>query len=1063
MLKLTQLPVWLLSLAMLNGASEALAAPFPEAEASGLPATTQIAQAGRRKAEADRLLQQGIQSYQRGQYREAVASWEQAIQLYREIGDRAEEGHTLNNLGVVYESVSQYQRAINFYQQSLVIFREIGDRAGEGRVLNNLGLVDQALGKYQQAIDFYQQSLVIFRETDDRAGESRTLNNLGLANQALSKYQQAINFYQQSLVISQEIGDRAGAGGSLGNLGGTYQALGKYQQAIDFYQQSLVILQEIGDRAGAGRVVGSLGDIYRDLGQYQRAIDFCQQSLVILQEIGDRAGESRTLNNLGLANQALSKYQQAINFYQQSLVISQEIGDRAGAGRALGNLGGTYQALGQYQRAIDFYKQSLVIFREIGNRAGAGRALNNLGLANQTLSKYQQAINFYQQSLVIFREIGDRTGEEETFRNLGSVSYRLGQYQQAIDFYQQSLTISQEISNPAGEVSNLVNLGVVYNDLEQYQRAIDFYQQSLTISREISNPAEEGLSLSGLGNVYQKLGKYQQAIDFYQQSLAIARGIGDRAGEGATLGNLGIAYQRLGKYEQAIDFWQQSLAISQEIGDRTGEGKVLHNLGSAYLLSQRPVAAEEVLTLAVDILDALRTVDLNDANKVALFETQQKTFFHLQRALVAQNKSEPALEIAERGRARAFAELIAQRLTPAESRANLEPASLASIKAFAQQQQLVLVEYSIIDFYGDNRDPLLYLWVISPDGTISFRQQSLGDINLSDLVTDTRQAIGVRGSRAAVVAQLKPEYVAQRQAETHRKLAQLHKLLIDPIADLLPTDPAQPVVFIPQKELFLVPFPALKDASGQYLIEKHTILTAPSIQVLQLTGNLAATSQVKSFRKGKALIVGNPAMPTVTFLDEDDQFSRVRLSSLAGAEREAAEIADFLNASPLIREHATEATVKQQMASADLIHLATHGLLEYGDPRETGSRDTPGAIALAPGSGEDGLLTSGEILQLDLQANLVVLSACDTGRGRLTGDGVIGLSRSFVAAGVPSIVVSLWQVPDAPTAELMTAFYRQLTAGQSKAQALRQAMLATMQTHPDPKNWAAFTLIGEAE
>jgi CHAT domain-containing protein len=204
-------------------------------------------------------------------------------------------------------------------------------------------------------------------------------------------------------------------------------------------------------------------------------------------------------------------------------------------------------------------------------------------------------------------------------------------------------------------------------------------------------------------------------------------------------------------------------------------------------------------------------------------------------------------------------------------------------------------------------------------------------------------------------------------------------------------------------------------------------------------------------------------MPTVTFLSETGNFEAVRLQPLYGARQEAEAVGATLNASALLGDAATEARVKQQIASADLIHLATHGLLEYGDPRQTGSRDTPGAIALAPGNGEDGLLTSTEILQMELQADLVVLSACDTGRGRITGDGVIGLSRSFIAAGVPSVIVSLWAVPDAPTAELMTEFYNQMAQGQTKAQALRQAMLITMQTHPDPKNWAAFTLIGNAE
>ena len=122
--------------------------------------------------------------------------------------------------------------------------------------------------------------------------------------------------------------------------------------------------------------------------------------------------------------------------------------------------------------------------------------------------------------------------------------------------------------------------------------------------------------------------------------------------------------------------------------------------------------------------------------------------------------------------------------------------------------------------------------------------------------------------------------------------------------------------------------------------------------------------------------------------------------------------------------------------------------------------DVPGALALTPGNGEDGLLTAAEILEMDLQAELAVLSACDTGRGRITGDGVVGLSRALITAGVPSVIVSLWAVPDAPTAALMTEFYRQLQPGQTKAQALRQAMLVTLETHPEPINWAAFTLMG---
>jgi CHAT domain-containing protein len=170
------------------------------------------------------------------------------------------------------------------------------------------------------------------------------------------------------------------------------------------------------------------------------------------------------------------------------------------------------------------------------------------------------------------------------------------------------------------------------------------------------------------------------------------------------------------------------------------------------------------------------------------------------------------------------------------------------------------------------------------------------------------------------------------------------------------------------------------------------------------------------------------------------------------------EIATVLNTTALTNSQATEAIVKQQLPSASLIHLATHGLLDYGES----PLDIPGAIALTSTDTEDGLLTAGEIIDMDLQAELAILSACDTGLGDITGDGVVGLSRSFITAGVPSVVVSLWSVPDAPTAELMSEFYAQLDQGQSKAQALRQAMLSTLKTHPEPRNWAAFTLIGDA-
>ncbi|HBB31627.1 MAG TPA: hypothetical protein DDZ80_15850 [Cyanobacteria bacterium UBA8803] len=330
------------------------------------------------------------------------------------------------------------------------------------------------------------------------------------------------------------------------------------------------------------------------------------------------------------------------------------------------------------------------------------------------------------------------------------------------------------------------------------------------------------------------------------------------------------------------------------------------------------------------------------------------------------------------------------------------------------------------------------------------------DSLLAQLVSDTRDSIETKKRGLGIVPK------GQKTSQTNH-LKQLHKILIDPIADLLPTEPNARVIFIPQSSLFLVPFPALQDADGNYLIEKHTILTAPSIQVLDLTRKQGQRVGAQSFApsQGKnALIVGNPTMPSVPpFPGEPPQ----QLPSLPGAEQEAKSIAKLLNTQAITGNQAAKSAILKKMPSARIIHLATHGILD--EQRGLGS-----AIALAPNPnsqnkiGEvNGLLTAEEILDLKLNASLVVLSACDTGRGRITGDGVVGLSRSLISAGVPSVLVSLWSVPDAPTAFLMTEFYRNWQHNPDKAQALRQAMLTTMKQHPNPRDWAAFTLIGEAE
>ncbi|MBD1840127.1 tetratricopeptide repeat protein [Coleofasciculus sp. FACHB-64] len=792
----------------------------------------------------------------------------------------------------------------------------------------------------------------------------------------------------------------------------------KFREALQTFEQTLEIFKGIGDRQGEGATLNNIGAVYDNLGRYADALKSYEQALVIFKQISDKAGEWSTLNNIGGVYNKLGQYTDALKSYEQALVIAKQISDKKGEGTALNHIGGVYDNLGRYADALKSCEQALVIFKQIGNQAGQGNALNNIGLVNNKLGQYADALKSYKQALVIFKQIGDKQGQGAVLDNIGQVYDNLGQYAQALKFHEQALVIVQQIGDKAGEWTTLNNIGEVYRKLGQYAQALKFHEQALVIHKQLGNKAGKGTTLHNMGAVYDSLGQYADALKSYEQALVIRQQVADKEGEGTTLNNLGTVYNKLGLYPDA----------------------------------------EKALFAAMEVRESLRP-RLTDTAKVSVFETQANSYRLLQQSLVAQNKINTALEVAERGRARAFVELLASRQSSksndrsrdAITLVSSKPPTIQQIQQIAKEQNSTLVQYSIVYDALKNqgkeewRQSELYIWVIKPTGEVAFKKVDLKSLktSLKDLVTNSRDSIGVRGRGGIGVSLV--DKVDQKQ-----RLQQLHQLLIQPIAEFLPKDPSDRVIFIPQESLFLVPFAALKDANGKYLIEKHTILTAPAMQVLELT-----RQQRQKVSGTDVLVVGNPTMPRIIpKTGEPPQ----QLSSLPGAEAEAKAIAQLLNTKPIIGNAATKAAILPQMSKAKIIHLATHGLLD-----DFKGLSVPGAIALAPAGTDDGLLTSAEIFDLKLNAELAVLSACDTGRGKITGDGVIGLSRSLISAGVPSVIVSLWSVPDSPTAALMTEFYRQMQQNSDKATALRQAMLTTMKQHPDPKNWAAFTLIGEAQ
>jgi CHAT domain-containing protein len=692
----------------------------------------------------------------------------------------------------------------------------------------------------------------------------------------------------------------------------------------------------------------------------------------------------------------------------------------------------------------------------------AAKRLYQTGFQNLIRRQYVAAITDLEKSLRLAQvnhldSVASLVVQERTLNALALAYVIVGDFQQLQKTAEHHLKVAEQLQDPSAATIALTRLGSSYFYRGDFTKAASLQQQA--IDRAASGaPATQKFAIAALAETYLAQGQPQSAIALFQQIKPLGT---DPELQLTALQGLGVAYTMQQQYPQAVDVLQQAIQLAernQGLFDSSQLGNAVNNLGYALYRSSNLPQAEAQLRRALKIWETQRSpIDPTQLLKVSLLESQILSYNTLQKVLVQQHQPEAALEISEQGRAQVFLELVAERISPeAAHRLATEAITLARIRAVAKTHRATLVEYSLIDtrpqfsIPGQVEATELLIWVVKPTGEVVFRSVDLQSRKsaIENLVFEAREAIGAGGRAGA-------NPLAQHRPNSPEKLRQLYDFLIAPIADQLPTDPQQRVIFIPQRQLFLVPFPALLNPAGQPLIDQHTILTAPSIQALELMSQRSPRSQMSP------LIVGNPTMPTIL---TQASTSPESLSSLPGAEAEATTIAHQLNSVALTGAQAKRSIVLQRMPQASLIHLATHGLLD--DFQGIG---IPGAIALAPdGTGEpnDGLLTAGDLLdpKLRLQAELVVLSACDTGRGRVTGDGVLGLARSLMVAGTPSVIVSLWKVPDQPTANLMTTFYQSWRQqGLDKAQALRQAMRQVKQTAPDPINWAAFTLIGSAD
>ncbi|MBD2413976.1 hypothetical protein FACHB389_12510 [Nostoc calcicola FACHB-389] len=556
------------------------------------------------KAEADKLFQEGVQQFRRGEYPKALQTYQRVLEIRRKLGDKAGIGQTLNNIGQVYNWLVQQEKALEVLQQALKIRREIKDRAGEGETLDNLGGAYLALFKEEEALKTLQQALEIRREVKDKAGEAVTLSRMGFTYIFLKQQDKGLKLLLQALAMHQELGDKFQEGFTLFRIAAAYNNIDDNTNGLDWLNKALAVNREVGNRAWEGRSLQQIGYVYFNKKEYDNALKFFQQSLPLIKEAGIRSFEASIVASIGDTYFKQQKYDKAIEFYKQALPIAREVKDKSLESNILASLGDSYTKQEKYDLAIEFYQQALPLVQEAKNKSEEARILFLIGTLYNLQGKSEQANAPLELALPIAREVKDKFLEAKILSQIAGVYFNRKQFEQAIEFYQQALALErQPLNNRPVQLEILLQIMRLYTlsgfeagGKKDYSRAIGLVNQTLNlmpealnIAREIKDSSTEkevmniqSEAYSSIGNFYLNMKELAQAQEFIQQGLTVAQQSGNLKAERNALSYLAGVYIAQGYNAKAIELGQRELEITRLLKDPLLEVRALLGLASTY-------------------------------------------------------------------------------------------------------------------------------------------------------------------------------------------------------------------------------------------------------------------------------------------------------------------------------------------------------------------------------------------------------------------------------------------------------------------------------------------------
>jgi len=1061
--------------------------------------------AGDERRQASALTNIGIAFYSMRDFEKAVDRCNQGLALWRKLKDAKQEASTLFAIAKIHEDWDKRPQALEYYAKVRDARRELKDQPGEAEVLLDLGAVSRDVGDNRKALEYFEAALPIWRALGNRSAVASTLNFIGLVHRTLGAKEQALDHYNQALALSRELKNQRLEATLLNNLGSFHSSIGDKRKAMEHYQQAVELQQAAKNGLGEASALTNIGVIHADLGENERALEFYNRALPIWRSVNRRIEEGITLNNIGETYDRLGEKQQSLDYYAQAIAIVRAVGARQNEAGILTNTGTVYSSLGEKQTAIEYYQQALAICRDVGDLTKETDIYHLLGYLHYELGDKQKALEYHNQALPLWSKLGDKRGEANTLAAVGFVYRSLNEPQKALEYLNRALPLHRDVGNRGGQSDTLTHLGIVHDDLGEQEKALEYLEQSLALAQAVTDPHREAKTRFELARIRMARGNFAEARTQIEETLRLVETIRSKvAGE-----HLRVAY--FATVQRYYDLYIELLMRMNERRQDQGFD------GMALQAAERARARNLLDLLAESRADIRSGVDPALLERERTLQTLLSGKAELQVRLRSDPKTQAEADAVGKEiqtLAAEYQEVRAQIRVASPRYAALtqpQPLTLTEIQKQVLDADTLLLAYSL----GEERS---FLWAVTPNSIHSYSLPKRDEIEEAarkayELVSKPRASTPAEGEGR----RLKHEAKQDADADATAVLNDLSRMLLAPAAAQLGK---KRLLIVAEGALQYVPFAALptpetgrqgdketgrqgtrrpvapsprRPVANTPLIVNHEIVSLPSASTIavlrrELEGRQPAPKTLalladpvfeQNDERVKTVALPAEKQPSAAPLkiaeertlkhlkkSSEEKSGLARIARLPYTRQEAQEISALIPESELKQSldfSANLATATDaELGQYRFVHFATHGYLDSEQPELS-------ALVLSlvndQGARQNGFLRTHEIYNLKLPAEMVTLSACETGLGKeIRGEGLVGLTRGFMYAGAARVVVSLWALNDRATAELMTRFYRKmLKDGLRPAAALRMAQveLSKQPQWQAPYFWAGFTLQGE--